>query len=128
VHGAAVLNIGSICGVTKLNQDHFCYSSGKAAVHHLTLMMATEFASKGHKIRVNALAPGVFPSEMSGSGQKPIDEEIDEVAKGLNPVPAKRAGRSSDMAAAVLYLASSAGSYVTGQVLVVDGGFVAVNP
>jgi len=125
---AAVVNIGSISGVMKLNQDHFCYNSAKAAVHHLTLMMATEFALKGHQIRVNALAPGLFQSEMAGHGISDIDGAMDSIAKGLQPVPIKRAGRPQDMAAAILYLASSAGSYVNGQVLVVDGGFVAVNP
>jgi len=127
-HSAAVVNIGSISGVMTLNQDHFCYNTAKAAVHHLTKMMATEFALKGHKVRVNAIAPGAFPSEMAGAGLKDFDAEVDKIAKGLQAVPAKRAGRPTDMAAAVLFLASSAGSYVNGQILVNDGGFVTVNP
>ncbi|KAG8864633.1 hypothetical protein FRB96_005137 [Tulasnella sp. 330] len=118
-HGSAVINIGSISGIMTLNQDHFCYNSGKAAVHHLTKMMATEFGLK---------APGLFPSEMVDTGDKHIDEQVDKLSKSVLPVPAKRAGRASDMAACALYLASAAGSYVNGQILVPDGGWVTVNP
>ncbi|KAG8992278.1 hypothetical protein FRB94_011734 [Tulasnella sp. JGI-2019a] len=127
-HGSAVINIGSISGLMTLNQGHFCYNSGKAAVHHLTKMLATEFGLKGHKIRVNAIAPGLFLSELVDPGDKHIDEVVDKLSGSLIPVPAKRAGRPSDMAACALYLASAAGSYVNGQILVPDGGWVAVNP
>lgn len=68
----------------------FAYNSAKAAASHLTKMLATEFALKGVAVRVNAIAPGVYASEMT------IDEvtaeDVDKIGKGVVPVPAKRAG------------------------------------
>jgi len=126
--GSSVINIGSVAAITKLNQTHFCYNASKAAVHHLTQMLATEFAMKDFNVRVNGIAPGLFPTEITLLDLKVIDEQIDNIIAGLHRVPAKRAGRPKDIASAALYLASSAGSYVNGQILVADGGFVNVNP
>lgn len=125
---ASVINVGSISGVLKLSQNHFAYNSSKAAVHHLTKLMSTEFALKGFPIRINAIAPGPVPSEMAGVGLDDVDAQVDQIALGLQPIPAKRAGRDTDMASVALYLASNAGSYVNGQVIVVDGGCIATNP
>ncbi|THV05201.1 short-chain dehydrogenase [Dendrothele bispora CBS 962.96] len=123
---SSVINTTSISGIIKVAQDHFCYNSAKAAASHLTKMMSTEFALKKVPVRVNAVAPGVYASEMT------LDEitadKVDKVGKGLQPVPAARAGTDVEMAGTVLYLASRAGCYANGQEIVIDGGYCAVNP
>lgn len=123
---SVVINITSISSVIKLAQEHFAYNSSKAAASHMTKMLATELAVKGVNVRVNAVAPGVWPSEMTlehiGA------DTVDKIGKGLQPVPAKRAGHPGEMAGTVVYLASRAGEYTNGQELVVDGGYIAVNP
>ncbi|KZT27377.1 short-chain dehydrogenase [Neolentinus lepideus HHB14362 ss-1] len=124
---STVINITSICAVSKLAHNHFCYNGSKAATSHLTKMMATEFALKGFDVRVNEIAPGVFASEMTFLDIE-SEEQTEKVAKGIMPVPLKRAGTAQEMAGTAIYLASPAGCYTNGQEIVVDGGFVAVNP
>jgi NAD(P)-dependent dehydrogenase (short-subunit alcohol dehydrogenase family) len=71
----------------------FCYNSAKSAASHLTKMLATELALKGISVRVNAIAPGVYESEMTSDNIN--DEELlNRVANAIQPVPAKRAGTS----------------------------------
>ncbi|KAF7297816.1 NAD(P)-binding protein [Mycena kentingensis (nom. inval.)] len=123
---SSIINITSISGVIKLAQDHFAYNSAKAAGSHLTRMLATEFAVKGAKVRVNAIAPGVYESEITHDTITP--EMVDGIGKGLMPVPAQRAGTAEEIAGTVIYLASAAGCYTNGQEIVIDGGYVAVNP
>ncbi|RDB17820.1 Rhamnolipids biosynthesis 3-oxoacyl-[acyl-carrier-protein] reductase [Hypsizygus marmoreus] len=123
---SSVINITSISGIIKLAQEHFAYNSAKAAASHLTKMLATEFALKGVNVRVNAIAPGVYASEMTHDSIGP--EKVDKVGKGVLPVPAKRAGTGEEMAGTAVYLASRAGGYVNGQEIIIDGGYVAVNP
>ncbi|KAG8969307.1 hypothetical protein FRC03_003408 [Tulasnella sp. 419] len=125
---SSVINIGSISGIMKLCQQHFAYNASKAAVHHLTKMMATEFGLKGHAIRVNAIAPGVYPSELTASAEEIDNGRVDQISNAIVPTPIQRGGRAQDIGATALYLASPAGAYVTGEVLVSDGGFLAVNP
>ncbi|KAJ7645568.1 hypothetical protein DFH06DRAFT_1211744 [Mycena polygramma] len=123
---SSVINITSISGIIKLAQEHFAYNSAKAAASHLTKMMATEFALKGVRVRVNAVAPGVYESEMTHDEITP--EMVNKVGKGVMPVPAGRSGSAQEMAGTVIYLASIAGCYTNGQEIVIDGGYVAVNP
>ncbi|KAJ7432336.1 hypothetical protein FB451DRAFT_384032 [Mycena latifolia] len=123
---ASVVNITSISGLIRLAQDHFAYNSAKAAASHLTKMLATEFALKGVRVRVNAIAPGVYASEMTADTITP--EMVDGVGKGVVPLPAARSGTAQEMAGTVIYLASPAGCYTNGQEIVIDGGYVAVNP
>ncbi|KAJ7212279.1 NAD(P)-binding protein [Mycena pura] len=123
---SSVINITSMSGVIKVAQEHFGYNSAKAAASHLTRMMATEFAIRGVQVRVNSIAPGVYESQLTHDVIPP--EMVDKVGKGLMPVPAKRAGTAQEMAGTVIYLASPAGCYTNGQEIVVDGGFIAVNP
>ncbi|KAJ7505512.1 hypothetical protein B0H11DRAFT_1708923 [Mycena galericulata] len=123
---SSVINITSISGLIKLAQEHFAYNSAKAAASHLTKMLATEFALKGVRVRVNAVAPGVYASEMTHDEITP--EMVNKVGKGVMPVPAGRSGTAQEMAGTVIYLASLAGCYTNGQELVIDGGYVAVNP
>ena len=70
--------------------EQFCYNSAKAAASHLTRLLSTELALKGIPVRVNAISPGVYASEMTLDVVKP--EDVDKIGKGVLPVPAKRAG------------------------------------
>jgi len=116
---SVVINITSISGLIKVAQEHFAYNSAKAAASHLTKLLSTEIALKGFSIRVNAIAPGVYASEMVPP------EDMDKM---IRPVPVKRAGSIEEMAGTAAYLASRAGGYMNGQEIVIDGGYVAVNP
>lgn len=116
-----VINITSISGLVKGAQHHFAYNAAKAAASHLTRMLAGEIASAGHKIRVNALAPGVFPSEMTADESDQFQKSHLEKEKYEGKVPAGRPGRDIDMAQGVLGLACN--QYIDGQTLVVDGGY-----
>jgi NAD(P)-dependent dehydrogenase (short-subunit alcohol dehydrogenase family) len=118
---ATAINITSISGLVKTSQHHFAYNASKGAANHLTRMLASDVAGNGLKIRINAIAPGVFPSEMtageSGANQKsalPKD-------KYENKIPAGRPGNDRDMAGAVLFCATN--QYLNGQAVVVDGGY-----
>lgn len=124
---SSVINITSISGITKLAQRHFCYNSAKSAASHLTKMLSTEYALKGIPVRVNAIAPGVYESEMTFSSITG-EEFVNKVGNGIQPVPAKRAGTAQEMAGTAVYLASPAGCYTNGQEIVIDGGYLAVNP
>ncbi|SJL07379.1 related to 3-oxoacyl-[acyl-carrier-protein] reductase 1 [Armillaria ostoyae] len=123
---SSVINITSISAVTKLAQQHFAYNTSKSAASHLTKMLATEFALKGIPVRVNAIAPGVYESEMTKTVIRP--EDVDATGSGVLPVPARRAGTGEEMAGTAVYLASPSGCYATGQEIVIDGGYLAVNP
>lgn len=128
-YSSVVINISSISGVIKLSQNHFAYNSSKAALLHLGRMMATEFALKNVRVRVNDIAPGVYASEMtSREGGRFTPEEANQVGMPLRPLPAARDGSDAEMAATALYLASPAGAYMNGQSMVIDGGYVATNP
>ncbi|KAK4175198.1 hypothetical protein QBC36DRAFT_302208 [Triangularia setosa] len=116
-----VINISSISGLVKGSQHHFSYNASKAAAVHLTRMMAAEIAENGHKIRVNSIAPGVFPSEMTADESDEYQKSDIEAEKYKGKVPAGRPGRDIDMAQAVLALAAN--QYIDGQTLVVDGGY-----
>lgn len=117
---STVINITSISGLIKTSQHHFSYNASKGAAEHLTRMMAAEFAAAGLKIRVNSIAPGVFPSEMT-TGESDEDQKSRlERSKFEDMIPAGRPGRDEDMAQAVVFLAAN--QFVNGQRVVVDGG------
>ncbi|KDQ20795.1 hypothetical protein BOTBODRAFT_100856 [Botryobasidium botryosum FD-172 SS1] len=126
---ASVLNISSISGTIKVAQNHFAYNSTKAATTHLTKLLSTEFVRHQLPIRINGLAPGLFPTEMTSREKGAYGaEEAAEYMGSLHPLWAGRSGRDNEIVAAAMYFASPASYYTTGQVLIVDGGFVAVNP
>lgn len=114
---ARVINIGSITGFQHQPVPTWSYDVSKAAVHHLTRKLAAEFAPS---ITVNAIAPGFVPTRMS-AGLLAYGGTQDDVSAG---VPMGRLGAASDLGGAAVYLSSAAGAWVTGQVLVVDGGQV----
>lgn len=117
---AKVINIASIDGLRVNPWETYSYQASKAAVVHLTRKMASKLVQED--IIMTAIAPGAFASTMN----KAARDQEDKVEKGI---PAKRIGRPEDMAAAALFLASSAGDYVVGSTLPVDGGVVnAGNP
>ena len=110
-----VLIIGSTSGMILSGLPDVAYETSKAAVHHLARHHAAELVSE--HVLVNVIAPGLFPTRMSSFLDVP--ELRDPV---LGTIPMGRSGRPDEIAGAAVFLASRAGGYVTGQVLVVDGG------
>jgi NAD(P)-dependent dehydrogenase (short-subunit alcohol dehydrogenase family) len=124
--GGLIVNIGSILGVRgAANGSPYCIS--KAALGMLTQTLALEVAGNG--IRVNTVAPGNMTTamhlghlrEVADDAGRSLDEEIDRVRRS---VPLQRHGTGEDVAGTVAWLASNDGSYVTGQTIVVDGGYL----
>ncbi|KAL6858299.1 hypothetical protein ACO1O0_005760 [Amphichorda felina] len=118
---SAVINMSSISGLIKSAQHHFAYNVSKGAAVHLTRLLAAEIASNGLKIRVNGIAPGVFPSEMTTGASDEDQKSHIPREKYADKVPAGRPGKDEDMAASVLYFATN--QYLNGQTLAVDGGY-----
>jgi len=113
-----MLNIGSISGlISNIPQPQAAYNASKAAVHMLTKSLASDYAEDG--IRVNAIAPGYITTDMTNGGL--ADPVWGPVWRDMTPM--KRPGSATDIGAAALYLCSPASGYVTGEVLVVDGGY-----
>lgn len=116
---ASVINVGSMSGLIPLSRV-FTYSMTKAAVHNLSRNLAREWAPNG--IRVNTLVPGFFPAEQN---RKVLNPE--RVAGILRHTPMGRFGGAEELAGATLLLASgTAGAFITGAELVVDGGYSAM--
>lgn len=114
-----ILNIGSISGlISNIPQPQAAYNASKAAVHMLTKSIASDYAAEG--IRANAIAPGYIDTDMTAGGF--ANPEWAPVWHGMTPLP--KVGTPEDIGAAALYLCSPASSYVTGEVLVIDGGYV----
>ncbi|MEB3022726.1 SDR family oxidoreductase [[Mycobacterium] crassicus] len=110
---ARVINIGSIDGLAVPRVGNFSYSASKAAVHQLTRHMAAKLAPS---ILVNAIAPGPFPSKMMAATLDAVGEQLAAAS------PVKRIGRAEDIAAAAVYLAAPATTFMTGAVIPLDGG------
>jgi NAD(P)-dependent dehydrogenase (short-subunit alcohol dehydrogenase family) len=111
---ARVINIGSIDGIQVPLLNTYSYSASKAAIHHMTRVLARELGAR--HITVNAVAPGPFESKMMAETLRNFGDSIAASA------PLRRIGRPDDMAGVAIYLASRAGSYVTGAIIPVDGG------
>ncbi len=114
---ARIINVGSIDGLNVNRLPTFSYGPSKAAVHHLTRMLAAHLADR--HITANAIAPGPFPSKMMAHTLDTMGDEIRQA------VPLKRVGEPGDMAGTAIYLVSKAGAYLTGVVIPVDGGITA---
>ena len=116
----SIVNIASMSGlISNYPQPQASYNASKAAVAHLTRSLAGEWAVRG--VRVNAIAPGYVGTELTRKGL--AIEEWSRV--WLSATPMGRVAEPAEIAPAVIYLASDAASYVTGSVLVVDGGYTA---
>lgn len=111
-----IINVGSVMGEVPMGDGAYSYSASKAAVLHLTKIMAKEFSP--FHITVNALAPGPFVSRMTAFAT--ADETTRE--KVGKSVPLGRVGRAEDIAGCILFLCGQGGSYVTGAVIPVSGG------
>ncbi|KAL4938448.1 hypothetical protein BDV06DRAFT_231860 [Aspergillus oleicola] len=115
-----VINNASIAGLRYIGKPQVAYSTAKAAVIHFTRVTAVMYAPKG--VRMNSVAPGLMYTPLVESlkvnGQEEAYSKIME-----QPVPIGRMGSAHDVASATVFLASDAANYITGQNLVVDGGF-----
>lgn len=118
--GGSIVNVASMLGhvgATPVKQAHYCASKG--AVVNLTRELALQWARKG--IRVNALCPGWFPSEMTAGMD--TDEGSQRFIAQMSPIP--RMGHDHELDGALLLLSSKAGTFLTGQSVIVDGGWTA---
>jgi NAD(P)-dependent dehydrogenase (short-subunit alcohol dehydrogenase family) len=111
---ARIINVGSIAAIHVAQSPNYSYASSKAALHQLTRVLARELGPQ--HVTVNAIAPGVFPSQMMDETLAKIGDTIAAAA------PLRRLGRDDDMAGVAVFLASRAGAYLTGAVIPVDGG------
>lgn len=115
---ARVINVGSIAGRVPMARNSYAYAASKAGLHHLTLLMARHLAPD---VNVNAVAPGAFETRM-------IEFALQHRAALEAQVPRGTVGQGDDIAGVAIFLASRAGSYVTGAVIPVDGGLSLRNP
>jgi NAD(P)-dependent dehydrogenase (short-subunit alcohol dehydrogenase family) len=113
---ARVINLGSVMGSQPMGDRVYSYSASKAAVHHLTRILAKELAPRN--ITVNALAPGLFESRMTAFAT----QDGARLPRIVERIALHRLGRTEDIAAAMLFLCGRGGAYVTGAILPVDGG------
>jgi len=117
--GGSIINIGSMGALVGLSRV-FTYCATKSAVHNLSLNLAREWAP--HRVRVNVLVPGFFPAEQNRKILQP-----ERIAKIMAHTPMDRFGDARELIGATLLLASDkAGSFITGEELIVDGGFHAM--
>ncbi|KAF2210847.1 hypothetical protein CERZMDRAFT_44367 [Cercospora zeae-maydis SCOH1-5] len=117
-YSSQVVNVSSISGAMKgSSMGQFAYASSKAAFTHMSRMLATTF--KDVKVRVNVIAPGVFPSEMTGGDSNQANKTEMDMDSGN---PAGRKGEDGDMAATILFLAGKGGVFYNHQILYPDGG------
>lgn len=115
---ASIINVGSMSGVIPISRV-FTYSMSKAAVHNISKNLAREWATK--KIRVNTLVPGFFPAEQNRQILTP-----ERVKSIMGHTPMDRFGKAEELSGATLLLASGAGSFITGEEIIVDGGYAAM--
>ncbi|KAF4948810.1 hypothetical protein FGADI_9367 [Fusarium gaditjirri] len=123
-YSSQIVNVSSISGAMKgSSMGQPAYATSKAALTHLSRMIAT--LTKDIKVRVNVIAPGLFPSEMTtGESDEGNKSNIDK--KMTNP--AGRPGHDTDMAATILFLAGKGGLFYNGQIVYPDGGSTLINP
>jgi NAD(P)-dependent dehydrogenase (short-subunit alcohol dehydrogenase family) len=119
--GGVIVNVASILGLVGAGQiPQASYTASKAGVVNLTRELAAQWGRRG--VRVNAIAPGWFPTEMTETMF--TDDRSHQWIKRRTPMG--RAGETHELDGALLFLASDASTYVTGQVIAVDGGWVSI--
>jgi NAD(P)-dependent dehydrogenase (short-subunit alcohol dehydrogenase family) len=114
--GGSIINISSVLALTTAGSPQAAYAASKAGILALTRDLAQEWTGR-RGIRVNAIVPGFFATELTAGHSGHLDQQV-------RRIPSGRLGRPEDLDGALLYLASDASSYVTGQMIVIDGGFV----
>ncbi|MBA4396018.1 MAG: gluconate 5-dehydrogenase [Syntrophus sp. (in: bacteria)] len=122
--GGAIINISSVMGFRgsdELTHPAIPYNSTKAAINVLTMNLAVKLAP--YKIRVNAIAPGFFRTDMMAYIEKPEFKTAHDLV--IDSIPLRRVGDVDDMKGLAVFLASDASAYMTGQVVVNDGGLLA---
>ena len=130
-----VVVTSSVAGFSRFLASSFAYSISKAAVNHLVKMLATAFAENQLRIRVNLIAPGLYPSEMTTRHTSSLQkfEGINGQWQDAHRMPqerspAERTGSEQDIAGTILFLASQAGAYLNGETLLTDGGRLSLLP
>jgi NAD(P)-dependent dehydrogenase (short-subunit alcohol dehydrogenase family) len=108
--------IGSIDGIRIPFLENYAYSTSKAALHHLTKVLASRLAER--HITVNCIAPGPFRSKMMAETLKRFEKQI------VNNIPLQRIGNTDDIAGICIFLSSRASSWLTGTIINVDGGIL----
>ena len=119
--GGSIINMSSVNGVLAI-PNIASYNVSKGGINQLTRVMALALAD--HGIRVNAVAPGTIATELAAKAVLTSDEAK---AKIMSRTPMKRLGQPAEIADTVAYLASDAASYITGEIVVVDGGRMVLN-
>lgn len=113
--GGSVVNFGSVAGL-RARPNLLAYAASKAAVHNLTQSLAVDWAR--HGVRVNAVIPGQFDTDMAA----PLMNDPEALAAFVKRIPAGRVGQPGEIASLVVFLCSSVSSYMTGALVVADGG------
>lgn len=122
---AQVVITSSIAGFLRVAPFAMTYSASKAATTHLAKVLATFFVD--YDIRVNVITPGIYPSSMTGTMDS-SSNKTDLEPFPASVIPLRRSGAEEEMGGAILYLASRAGGYSNGAVLVTDGGRLSILP
>ncbi|KAJ7599247.1 short-chain dehydrogenase [Mycena floridula] len=125
---SSVINISSGASRTKLSTNQFAYGVTKVGIEHLTTTMAAEFARRRIPVRVNALVPGIFSSELTASEEALKEMSHIPVPGFIASAPVLRPGRSEEMSMAAVFLASAGSGYSNGAFITIDGGLGLVNP
>lgn len=126
-----ILVTSSIGSFSRHLASSFAYSASKSAVNHIVKMLCTCFAENKFKIRANVVAPGLYPSEMTEGRTSKMEKFTPEGHEGVfagahkmepKECPAGRTGSEEDFAGLILFLASRAGAYINGEIMLTDGG------
>jgi NAD(P)-dependent dehydrogenase (short-subunit alcohol dehydrogenase family) len=120
--GGSIVNIGSLASITALGRGHIAYSMAMGAVAQMTRELSTEWAGRG--VRVNAILPAQV---VNPSLEKRMAADPSLKDKWLSGIPAGRLGRPDDIQGLAVFLASDASSWITGALIPMDGGNLAVN-